>query len=155
MVSTAAPADVATLDGVIAALYDVISGPAGQTRDWDRFYSLFLGEGARLIPSGRNAQGFAGHQVWTPREYVSNAGASLEQTGFFEQEIGRVTEEFGNVVHVFSAYESRRTATDPEPFSRGINSIQLFNDGTRYWIVSIFWDSERPGNPIPRRYLRR
>ena len=148
------PADVATLDGVMAALYDVISGPAGQARDWDRFRSLFIPDGARLVPSGRGQQG-AGYQVWTPEQYVERAGASLERDGFFEQEIGRTTEEFGNVVHVFSAYDSRRTLDDPEPFARGINSIQMFHDGTRYWIVTIFWDSERPDNPIPARYLNR
>lgn len=153
--STANPADVTTLDNIITALYDVISGPAGRARNWERFYSLFIPEGARLIPSGRNAQGFAGYQVWTPQEYVANAGRSLEQNGFFEEEIGRTVEEFGNVTHVFSAYDSKRTRVDTQPFARGINSIQLFNDGTRYWIVSIFWDSERPGNPIPERYLGR
>lgn len=151
--STADPADVTTLDDIMTALYDVISGPAGRARDWDRFYSLFLPEGARLIPSGRNAQGFPRHQVWTPEEYVANAGRSLEENGFFEAEIGRTVEEFGNVTHVFSAYDSRRTRADTQPFARGINSIQLYNDGTRYWIVSIFWDSERPGNPIPARYI--
>ncbi len=148
------PADVQSLDGIVAALYDVISGPAGQARDWNRFYSLFLDDGARLIPTGRGPEG-AGHRMWSPQEYVSNAGASLEQGGFFEREIGRTTEEFGTVVHVFSTYESRRTLADPEPFARGINSIQLFHDGSRYWIVTVMWDSERPDNPIPARYIRR
>jgi hypothetical protein len=147
-----APDDLTTLDGVIAALYDVISGPAGAPRDWDRFYGLFIPEGARLVPTGVGAQG-PRHQVWTPEQYATTAGRQLEAGGFFEREIGRVTERFGNVVHVFSAYESRRAVADPEPFARGINSIQLFHDGARYWIVTIFWDSERPGNPIPQRYL--
>jgi hypothetical protein len=152
--STAAdPADVSTLDGVIEALYAVISGPAGEARDWDRFHTLFIPEGARLVPSGRGPEGQPTHQVWTPEEYAERAGPQLESGGFFEREIGRVTEEFGNVVHVFSAYDSKRTLADPEPFARGINSIQLFHDGSRYWIVTIFWDSERPGNPIPARYL--
>jgi heme-degrading monooxygenase HmoA len=150
---TAAPGDVSSIDGIITALYDVISGPAGEARDWDRFYTLFIPEGARLVPSGRGQQGNATYQVWTPQEYAERAGASLEANGFFEREIGRTTEEFGNVVHVFSAYDSKRTLADAEPFARGINSIQLFHDGTRYWVVTIFWDSERPGNTIPSRYI--
>jgi hypothetical protein len=148
----AAAADVSTIDGIIGALYDVISGPAGEARDWDRFYTLFLPEGARLVPSGMQ-QGHATHQVWTPREYAERAGPNLEANGFFEREIGRTTEAFGNVVHVFSAYDSKRTLQDAEPFARGINSIQLFHDGSRYWVVTVFWDSERPDNPIPARYL--
>lgn len=147
------PADVESVDAIITALYDVISGPAGQERDWDRFHSLFA-EGARLIPTGRDQTGAVRHQVWSPAEYVEGAGAGLSQNGFFEREIGRVEERFGNVIHVFSAYDSKRTEADPEPFARGINSIQLLDDGDRLWVMSIFWDSERPDNPIPDRYLR-
>jgi len=147
------PADVASQDAIIAALYDVISGPAGEARDWDRFHSLFIVEGARLIPTGVNSAGIAGYNVLTPEDYVEAAGASLEANGFFESEIGRTTQEFGNIAHVFSAYDSRRTADDVEPFARGINSIQLFYDGSRWWITTVLWDSERPDNPIPGTYL--
>ena len=93
----AAPEDVSTTDGIMGALYEVISGPAGEVRDWDRFYALFLPEGARLIPTGMQ-QGGATYQVWTPREYAERAGPNLEATGFFEREIGRTIEEFGNIV---------------------------------------------------------
>lgn len=149
----ARPADVESIDAIIAALYDVISGPAGQKRDWQRFHSLFV-PGARLIPTGVNQQGVVGHRVLTPEGYVTLSGARLEENGFFEREIGRTTERFGNIAHVFSAYDSKRTLQDAQPFARGINSIQLLTDGERWWIVSIFWDSERAGNSIPERYLR-
>lgn len=147
------PADVTSVDAIIAALYDVISGPAGEARDWDRFHSLFIPEGARLIPTGVGPEGGVVHRVWTPEEYARTAGPQLEQGGFFEREIGRTAESFGNIVHVFSAYDSRRTADDPDPFARGINSIQLLFDQDRYWVVSVLWDSERQGQPIPERYL--
>jgi hypothetical protein len=145
--------DVESIDAIIAALYDVISGPAGQARDWPRFHSLFV-PGARLIPTFvRENQ--VRHRVMTPAEYAASSGPVLEERGFFEREIGRTTERFGNIAHVFSAYDSKRTPDDAEPFARGINSIQLFHDGTRWWVVSIFWDSERAGNPIPPTYLGR
>ncbi|HKJ01125.1 MAG TPA: hypothetical protein VJ997_01685 [Longimicrobiales bacterium] len=146
------PDDVSSIDGIIAAVYDVISGPAGQARDWDRWRSLFM-DGARLIPVGRAQDGSVGHRVMTPEEYVSGAGG-LERNGFFEQEIGRVQESFGQIAHLFSTYESRRNRDDAQPFARGINSFQLFNDGTRWWVVSIMWNAEGPGNPIPARYIR-
>ncbi|HEX6307622.1 MAG TPA: hypothetical protein VFZ69_05500 [Longimicrobiales bacterium] len=145
--------DVESIDAIIAALYDVISGPAGAKRDWPRFHSLFI-PGARLIPTGMTQQREVRHRVMTPEEYVTSSGRVLEERGFFESEIGRTTQQFGNIAHVFSAYDSRHTAADPEPFARGINSIQLLNDGSRWWVVSIFWDSERADNPIPDRYLR-
>ncbi len=147
-------ADVSSVDAILAALYDVISGPAGQKRDWDRFHSLFLPEHGRLINTGRSADGTVRYRVMTPADYVASSGPVLERDGFFETEIHRVQETFGNVTHAFSTYESRRTAADRTPFARGINSIQLFDDGTRWYVVTVFWDSERPDNPIPGRYLK-
>ena len=144
--------DVGSLDAIIATLYDVISGPAAQKRDWERFNSLFI-TGARLIPTGKAQDGTVRHRVMTPAEYQATSGAALEQNGFFEKEIYRVAETYGNITHMFSTYESRRTAADAQPFARGINSIQALNDGKRWWIVTIFWDSERADNPIPAKYL--
>jgi YVTN family beta-propeller protein len=146
--------DVSSIDRIIATVYDVISGPAGQKRDWDRFRGLFA-PGARLIPTGRRPDGTRTIRVMTPDDYAAAAGPQLERNGFFEREIGRRTEEFGGIAHVFSTYDSKRLASDSVPFARGINSIQLMNDGKRWWVVTIFWDSERPDNPLPARYLGR
>ena len=148
------PADVASVDAIITALYDVISGPAGQARDWNRFRSLFA-PGARLIPTMHPPNASPRVVAWTPDEYAQRAAGNLTRNGFFEREIGRTTEQFGAVTHLFSAYESKRTSSDPKPFARGINSIQLFNDGTRWYVVTIYWDGERPDNPIPDKYLKR
>ncbi len=145
-------ADVESVDSILAALYDVISGPAGQARDWDRFRSLFIPE-ARLIPTGRGPGGEHGYNVWSPGEYAEQAGAFLEQNGFFEREIARSEARFGPVVHAFSTYDSKRNADDPEPFARGINSIQLMHDGDRWYVVTIYWAGERPDLPIPGQYL--
>lgn len=143
----AAPDDVESLDAIVAALYGMISGPAGQPRDWDRFRSLFR-DGARLIPTGG-----ADLDVISPDDYVARSGPFLEERGFFETEIHRTTERYGAVAHLFSTYESRWTP-DEEPFDRGINSIQAFHDGSRWWIVTIFWQGERgSGDEIPAEYL--
>ncbi len=149
---SADPEDVSSIDAIIAALYDVISGPAGQKRDWDRFTSLMAPQ-ARLIPTGQGPDGVVGYQAWSPDQYVSQAGVFLEDRGFFEIESARTTEEFGPIAHAFSTYESRWTLEDEEPFDRGINSIQLLNDGERWWIMNIFWAAEGSGLTIPDRYL--
>jgi len=145
------PKDVATEDAILAALYDVISGPACQKRDWNRFKSLFV-PGARLIPTGR-PNGTVTARVMTPDEYATNAQRTLEENGFFEHETARTGETFGAITHAFSTYESRRQANDEKPFARGINSIQLLNDGTRWWVVTVYWQAERPDSPIPPQYL--
>jgi hypothetical protein len=150
---TANPADVATMDAIVAAVYDVISGPAKTTRNWDRFRSLFV-PGARLIPTGRRQTGEVGSRVITPEEYIQRSSPLLEKDGFFEREISRRVEKFGNIAHVFSTYESRHAKDDAKPFARGINSIQLMNDGLRWWIVTIFWQGEDEKNPLPAEYLR-
>jgi hypothetical protein len=148
------PKDVASQDAILAALYDVISGPAGKKREWDRFRSLFV-PGARLIPTGVGPDGKTRIRTMSPDEYATATGSRLEQSGFFEKEIARTAETYGNVTQAFSTYESRHAAADEKPFARGINSIQLYYDGTRWWVVTIYWDSERPGNEIPARFLKK
>jgi hypothetical protein len=151
---TATPEDVATIDAIIAALYDVISGPAGQARDWDRFRSLFVPE-AKLIPTSfPEGSSKATARLWTAEDYVGIAGSSLEDNGFFESEIGRVEERFENIAHAFSTYQSRRTA-DGEVIQRGINSIQLVWDGERWWIMNIMWRGVGPDAEIPAKYMGR
>jgi len=148
------PADVATIDSIIAAVYDVISGPAKTPRNWDRFRSLFI-PGARLIPTGRRPTGEVASRVSTAEEYIQRSSPLLEQNGFFEREVSRRVEKFANIAHVFSTYESRRARDDAQPFARGINSFQLMNDGKRWWIVTIFWQAEDDKNPLPAEYLKK
>ncbi len=121
-------------------------------RDWGRLRSLFL-PGARLIPSGRRPDGTISARVLSVDEFITAIERNVKNEGFFEQEISRRIDKFGAVAHVFSTYESRHAKSDPKPFVRGINSIQLFFDGKRWWVVTIFWDSERPDQPIPAEYL--
>lgn len=150
----AKPADVGSIDSIIAAVYDVISGPAAKKRDWDRMRSLFL-PGARLIPTGPRQAGGYGSRVLTVDEYIERSSPFFEKEGFYETETARVTEQFGNIAHAFSTYDSRHAPSDAKPFARGINSIQLMNDGTRWWIVTIFWQGEDPKNPLPEKYLKK
>jgi hypothetical protein len=143
--------DVSSPDAILAALYDVISGPAGKARDWDRFRSLFL-PGARLIPTGRRPTGETGARVLSPEDYIARTTPVFERDAFYEKEIARRTERFGNILHAFSTYEARRSPDAP-PFLRGINSIQLYFDGTRWWVVTVFWQPETPEAPLPKEYL--
>ena len=145
-------ADVATVDGIISAVYASISAPKGVERDWPRLRSLMAPD-ARFMPTGQRADGSWARLVWDTETYVAQAGPGLVANGFYEREIASRVEQYGRVVHVFSTYESRHAPEDPEPSMRGINSFQLWNDGTRWWVVSILWEGERAANPIPARYL--
>ncbi|HKP03628.1 MAG TPA: hypothetical protein VJU77_09750 [Chthoniobacterales bacterium] len=147
--------DLSSIDAIISASYEVISGPAGQKRDWDRERALFI-PGARLIPTatvpGRNDVDLA-PVILDVEGYIERVEPIFAKAGFYETEVARRTEEFGRIAQVWSTYESRYSPGDPEPFMRGINSFQLFNDGTRWWIVTIYWQHEGAKNPIPEKYL--
>ena len=147
-------ADVASIDAIMKAVYDVISGEAGQKRDWDRFRTLFH-PSARMIPTGKNPHtNVVSARSVTPEEYIKRSEPFMKKEGFFEREIARRTDIYGSIAHVFSTYESFHKADDKKPFARGINSFQLLNDGKRWWVMTIYWQSETPENLIPKKYLK-
>ena len=134
--------DVDSIEGIVKAVYETISGPAG-TRDWERERSL-LAAGARLHPARPKEDG-SGRilDVFDVEEYIASRTPFFAANDFYEVEIARRADRFGNIAQVWSQYEGRRTP-DGEPFVRGVNAIQLFHDGDRWWIVSMLWDNERP-----------
>jgi hypothetical protein len=143
--------DVNSMAAILAAIYDVISGPAGG-RDWNRFRSLFLPQ-ARFTQVSTGPDGSKVILTWSVEEFVRDAGEVFSKEPFYEKAIVNRPESFGNITQVFSSYESRHSPTD-KPFERGINSIQLLNDGTRWWVLSILWDTERAGNPLPAEFQK-
>ena len=156
MSNSANPSDVGSIDAIIAAAYDVISGPAGKERNWERERALFW-PGARLIPTatapGRNDVDLAPLML-DVEAYVERVEPIFAKSGFYEKEVARRVEQFGRIAHVWSTYESRRDPSDAQPFMRGINSIQLFHDGIRWWIVTIYWQHESSVDPVPAKYLK-
>ncbi|UGB44253.1 hypothetical protein LQ772_09565 [Frateuria edaphi] len=117
----ARPVDVASIDAILKAAYDTISGPKGHQRDWDRLRSLFA-PGARMIPTRTGEDGVTTTRVLSVDEYIRLGDPKLKEIGFFEDEVHRTVQRFGNIAQVFSTYETRHAAAD-KPFQRGINSI--------------------------------
>lgn len=150
---SARAADVASVDSIVAALYDTISGPVGQQRDFDRLRSLFMPDGRMAAIAGKN--GTYSPRLMTVEGYIEHNQKVLVEKGFFESEAARVTEQFGPLAHVFSTYEARLGTKESAPFMRGINSIQLYNDGSRWWIMSVVWRAEDDKLKLPERYLQK
>jgi hypothetical protein len=154
------PSDVDSVEHLVGSLYDVISGPAGKPRDWDRFRSLFLPDGrlgvirADVAAAAGQPERRSDAAFLTPEMYVERDDPYFKTHGFFERSIANRVEEFGNLIHVWSTYESRYAADDAKPFTRGINSIQIVHAQGRYWISSVLWDDERPGLTLPEKYLK-
>ena len=144
-------ADVKSVDAIIQVLYSVISGDPGQSRDWERFRNLFKPE-ARLIPTRKNESGELTLRTMSPDEYVTMFSSRIS-TGFFERELHRTSETYGTLTHVFSTYETKEKKDGPVT-NRGINSIQLFHDGQRFYVINIFWCAESLGFPLPEKYVK-
>ena len=143
-------ADTDSIESVVKAVYETISGPAGP-RNWTRFRSLFA-DGGRLIAMRTTAEGTV-PSMMSPEDYEKRTTPNFEKNGFFEVAVAQRVETFGAIAHVFSTYESRR-APGEKPFARGINSFQLVRHGNAWKVMTILWDSEREGNPIPEKYLK-
>jgi hypothetical protein len=144
------PNDVGTLDDIIRAYYEVVSGPAGGIPDRARDKTLHLPDAVVGVPVQVEGGGSM-VSTMTLDDYHDRFGAPRAE-GFYEREIHRIVHRFGNIAQVMSTYASS-TTPGGEAFDRGINSIQLTWDGDRWWIVSWVFDSERPDNPIPPEYL--
>jgi hypothetical protein len=143
--------DVGTLDGIIRAYYEVISGPAGRPREWSRDRTLYIPD-VRFVAMEERKDGSLSPRIMSHQEYVDSSDAGFVKEGFDEREIHRVTQLCGNIAHVFSGYESRKAAGGPV-IARGVNSVELVNDGKRWWIVSATWQDETPKHPLPKELL--
>jgi hypothetical protein len=144
--------DTESIDAVIEALYDVISGPAGQARDWERFRALFAHD-ARMIPTGRRLDGSAVMRVQDVEGYIATSGRMMEERGFFERELTRRVQQFGDIAHVWTTFAIYPEADSDEPDVRGINTLQLHRSEAGWQILSIAWHAESPGISIPDKYL--
>ncbi len=149
----AKPEDVKSVDAIVASLYDVISGPANKKRDWNRMRTLFSPQ-ARMVAIVPTVATEAAQHPMTPEDYITKLGPLIETQGFFEKEIHRTTDAYGQIAQIFSTYETRAKADDEKPTSRGINAIQVWNDGKRWWITSVIWQSEDARTPLPEKYLK-
>jgi hypothetical protein len=148
----ARPADVQSVDAIMNAAYEANSGPAG-SHDMRRLRSLFV-PGARLIPTGQpDPAGRIHLEVMSAPQYARDAAKYMLTHANWEWEIGRTVQTFGAVTQVFSAYASGREMHDPHPVERGMNSFQLFYDGARWYIVTIYWAAEYGNLKIPTKYL--
>jgi hypothetical protein len=154
------PGDVDTVYHLVASLYDVVSGPAGQ-RDWDRFRALFVPDGRLgwIVPESaatKDKPARKGDAVFlTPDIFMQQNDPYFKTNGFFERSIAIRVDEFGNLVEVWSTKESRDAKDDAQPSSRGIDSFQIVHAHGRFWIASLIFDDERPGVTLPAKYVKK
>jgi hypothetical protein len=131
---------------IVQALYEIVSGPAGAKRDWERMDKLYA-PGAMVTPTSHRAPGFQAAPQ-TPRQFAVLNDRLFAQRGFFEREVAQQVSRFGHIAHVYSSYETREQPDGPVK-RRGVNSLQMMHDGVRWCVLSVTWDAETPDHPIP------
>lgn len=142
------PFDPTDIGAVIDAMYAMISGPAGP-RDWTLQAEVFHPE-ARQMRTWLSDDGRPQIKIMGQADYRTDVEPFFAANPFYEVEIARKIDVFGNMAHVWSAYEAKTSPDDPTPERRGINSIQLFRETDGRWrIISMIWDNERPGLDLP------
>ena len=139
-------AELRAINDTIRGVYDVISGPPGQKRDFDRMRSLFA-PGATLKAIG--PKGLRGGSL---EDYISRNAAILEKEGFTERELGRRVELWGGLATAWSAYDGR--TANGSFHERGINSFQLVKVDGKWLVASILWQEETPDNPLPQAFTQ-
>ncbi|MGZ6139162.1 MAG: hypothetical protein ACXWLA_00750 [Myxococcaceae bacterium] len=144
------PEDVGSVDGLMRAFYEVTNVAPDAPRQWARDRTLYV-PWIRFVALGPGASGRPAVTVWTHQEFV-DATEPLIQKGFVEREIFRTTRRYGNMVHVDSTYETLVGVEQPRRI-RGVNSIELYFDGQRWWVASVVWQSEDAAHPIPPELL--
>jgi hypothetical protein len=137
----ASAADLAGIDRTVRAVYDIISGPAGQKRDFAKMRSLFTPNALLRVIGPKGVRG------GSLDDYIARSGPLLERDGFTERELGRRTEVFGNLASVWSAYDGR--TANGSFHERGINSIQLVRVAGKWLVASILWAEENAATPLP------
>lgn len=146
------PEDVESIDSIVRAYYETVSGEKGKARDWNRLRSLMFPD-LRFVTARPLDNDVSMPMVLSIDQFIEVNKNYFERGGYYEKEIHREVDAFGKIAQVFSTYETRRDIREEQPYSRGINSIQLLNDGMRWWIVNILWDFEKPDvNPVPPEY---
>jgi hypothetical protein len=144
--------DVSTIDGIVKAYFEVVSGPAGQPRQWGRDATLYI-PNVRFIIFSEDAAGNTIARSMTHPEFVDSSNASLTGKAFYEHEVHRVTHRAGDVVHILSTSEHMSNPEGPAQ-GRSIDSLELFWDGSRWWIANVgIWDVNASKHPLPAEFL--
>ena len=144
--------DVSTIEGIVKASYETISGPVGVPRQWGRDRTLFA-PSIRFVSLHSDLKtGKVTVRESNYQEYLDQTDAFATKEGFTEVELGHIVKQYGNVATVLSSYEGKVQSTG-KVITRGVNIFSLYNDGQRWWIQTMQWDQERPGNPVPAELL--
>jgi|AntRauTorcE11898_2_1112593.scaffolds.fasta_scaffold14681_1 hypothetical protein len=144
--------NVSSIDSIVTSIYQVISGDKGEERNWDLHKTIFHPE-ARIISNYVDEEGKYQISFFTVDEYMNQFRDYFKENNTYEKDVNRVIEIFGNMAHVFSTFESYRNAEDSTPYKLGTASIQLYNDGDRWYVLNMYYKNESENDKVPNKYI--
>ena len=97
-------ADVLSIDSIIKASYEVVSGEKGAKRQWQRDKFLHHPKAVYSYTIDRRKQE---QVVMSIGEFQHETDEMVLETAFYEKEINREVRIFGNIAHVWSTYETQ------------------------------------------------
>ena len=146
------PEDVSTIDGMVRAYYEVVSGPAEKKREWGRDATLYV-PGIRFLIFREDKNGKTSVRTLTHQEFVDESQAAMAGKAFYEREVHRIAHRAGNVAHVFCTAEQAYSPTGPVE-GRSIDSLEMYWDGSRWWITNAnIWEVDTKARPLPKEFL--
>jgi hypothetical protein len=144
--------DVSSIDGMVRAYFEVVSGPAEKKRQWGRDATLYI-PGIRFLIFRQDKNGKTSLRTLTHQEFVDESEAAMAGQAFYEREVHRITHRAGNVAHVFCTAEQKHSPDGPVE-GRSVDSLEMFWDGSRWWITNAnIWEVESQGHPLPKEFL--
>lgn len=143
---------VKSIDSIVSSIYEVVSGKKGEERDWKLHKTIFHPE-ARIISTYRNNEGEYEISFLSVDEYMKKYRSYFKGITLFEKDSNREIEINNNMAHVFSTFESYKNQNDSIPFKIGTASIQLYNDGERWYVLNMYYKNESKEDKVPSKYL--
>lgn len=140
-------AAVNSIDGIVNEVLATISGDSTVTRDVEKLRMLFTAD-ATLRALAIAPDGSRQLRTFNLEEFARIVRDYYSGTNFYEYELKKTVNEYNGIAQAFQGYEVK----GPRGIEKGINSYQLYNDGQRWWIISILWVSDRNGVELPEEY---
>ncbi len=144
--------NVSSVDSIVSSIYQIVSGEKGEERDWELHKTIFHPE-ARIITNYVDENGEYQIYFLSVDEYMDQYKDYFKNNFLFERDVNREIERFGNMAHVFSTFESYEKSGDSIPYKKGTASIQLYNDGERWYVLNMYYKNESENEKVPERYL--
>jgi hypothetical protein len=143
-----APETLATPEGVVTGIYDLVSFEAGNVPDWDAVRSLFIPQAVVVLRTSRQAttvfsvDGFVGDFI----NFVENTPAGAN--GFTEKILRMESLVFGDMANVLVLYEAHIIGSSRPP-QQGVDNFSLIRQDGRWWIVAVTNEIPTPERPVP------